>query len=52
VRDSLGKRLAKRHDALSLRALRAQGVTPEEIRKRFAPMWEPPLCGENPQPGI
>jgi len=52
VRDSLGKRLAKRHDALSLRTLRAQGVTPEEIRKRFAPMWEPPLCGENPQPGI
>ena len=35
VTDSLGKRLAKRHDALSLRLLRAQGVTPDEIRKRF-----------------
>ncbi len=35
VTDSLGKRLAKRHDALSLRTLRAQGVTPDEIRKRY-----------------
>jgi glutamyl/glutaminyl-tRNA synthetase len=41
VRDSLGKRLAKRHDALSLRTLRAQGVSPEEIRERFAIV--PPL---------
>ena len=32
VTDSLGKRLAKRDDALSLRTLRAQGVTPDEIR--------------------
>jgi glutamyl-tRNA synthetase len=30
--DDQGVRLAKRHDALSLRALRAQGRTPEEIR--------------------
>jgi glutamyl-queuosine tRNA(Asp) synthetase len=36
VTDSSGKRLAKRHDALSLRALRSAGVTPEQIRKRFA----------------
>ena len=36
VRDLSGKRLAKRHDALSLRTLRAQGVTPEEIRERFS----------------
>lgn len=31
IRDSHGKRLAKRDDALSLRALRANGVTPAEI---------------------
>ncbi len=30
--DSRGVRLAKRHDALSLRALREQGMTPEMIR--------------------
>ena len=35
VVDSLGKRIAKRNDALSLRALRAAGRTPEEIRARF-----------------
>ena len=50
VRDSLGKRLAKRDHALSLRALRAQGSTPDEIRERFAPGWEPPLCGDKPSP--
>ena len=33
--DMQGVRLAKRHDALSLRALRAQGRTPEELRKLF-----------------
>ena len=31
--DENGKRLAKRHDALSLRALREQGKTPEELRR-------------------
>jgi glutamyl-tRNA synthetase len=31
--DEKGTRLAKRHDALSLRALRAQGKTPEELRR-------------------
>lgn len=31
--DARGVRLAKRHDALSLRALRAEGKTPEEIRR-------------------
>ena len=36
VTDSLGQRLAKRHDALSLRTLRAEGVAPDEIRRRFA----------------
>lgn len=34
--DDRGERLAKRHDALSLRALRQQGITPAEIRQRFA----------------
>jgi glutamyl/glutaminyl-tRNA synthetase len=35
VTDSSGRRLAKRDDALNLRALRAQGLTPEEIRQRL-----------------
>ena len=33
--DENGVRLAKRHDALSLRALRAQGVTPAEVIDKF-----------------
>ncbi len=37
VTDSLGKRLAKRHDPLSLRALRAAGMSPADIRRRFPP---------------
>ncbi len=36
MRDEKNLRLAKRHDALSLRRLREQGVTPGELRKRFA----------------
>jgi glutamyl-tRNA synthetase len=36
MNDARGERLAKRHDALSLRTLRAQGVTPAEIIERFA----------------
>ena len=52
VTDSLGKRLAKRDDALSLRTLRAEGITPLEIRECFSAMWEPPLCGDKPLPGI
>lgn len=31
--DGSGARLAKRHDALSLRSLRAQGLTPGQLRK-------------------
>jgi glutamyl-tRNA synthetase len=31
VMDSNGRRLAKRHDTLSLRALRQRGFTPEQI---------------------
>ncbi len=34
VRDERGIRLAKRHDALSLRALRKAGLSPEEVRRR------------------
>ena len=33
--DERGERLAKRHESLSLRALRAAGVTPAEVRARF-----------------
>src|SRR5262249_52421567 len=35
VHDSAGQRLAKRHDALSLRRLREQGMTPEQVRAMF-----------------
>ncbi len=35
VRDSAGVRLAKRHDALSLRTLREQGLTPAQVRALF-----------------
>jgi glutamyl/glutaminyl-tRNA synthetase len=34
--DEQGSRLAKRHDALSLRALRASGATPESLRTQWA----------------
>lgn len=33
VLDEHGERLAKRHDALSVRALRARGMRPEEVRE-------------------
>ncbi len=36
LRDEKNVRLAKRHDALSLRKLREQGVKAEELRKRLA----------------
>jgi glutamyl-tRNA synthetase len=36
VRDDSNVRLAKRHDALSLRALRNQGVNPATLREKFA----------------
>jgi glutamyl/glutaminyl-tRNA synthetase len=36
VRDDAGARLAKRHDALSLRALREQGRTPQDVLKMCA----------------
>jgi glutamyl/glutaminyl-tRNA synthetase len=34
--DSAGNRLAKRHDALSLRQLRSEGRTPESLRRAWA----------------
>ena len=34
-RDEAGVRLAKRHDALSLRTLRARGETPESLRRNW-----------------
>ncbi|MBI5775280.1 MAG: tRNA glutamyl-Q(34) synthetase GluQRS [Verrucomicrobia bacterium] len=33
--DETGARLAKRHDALSLRTLREQGTTPEKLREKW-----------------
>jgi glutamyl-tRNA synthetase len=36
VLDETGQRLAKRHDALSLRTLRAAGRTPEEFHRAWA----------------
>ncbi len=42
VTDNAGARLAKRDDAMSLRALRSQGLTPEDVRGRFRlPSWPP-----------
>jgi glutamyl-tRNA synthetase len=35
MRDATGVRLAKRHDALALRTLRTQGLTPADILARF-----------------
>lgn len=35
VRDDAGVRLAKRHDALSLRSLRESGLSPEQVRAMF-----------------
>jgi glutamyl-tRNA synthetase len=40
VVDSNGRRLAKRHDALSLRTLRQRGLTPEEILSGQLPREE------------
>lgn len=40
VTDAQGTRLAKRHDALSLRALRQAGVSPQQLRAR----WDDPAA--------
>lgn len=36
IRDETGQRLAKRHDALSLRAMREAGLTPAQVLAKFA----------------
>jgi len=36
IRDEAGQRLAKRHDALSLRAMREAGLTPVQVLAKFA----------------
>ena len=41
VRDAGGTRLAKRHDALSLRDLRAKGYTAEQVRAAFDSPLQP-----------
>jgi glutamyl-tRNA synthetase len=38
VRDEAGTRLAKRHDALSIRKLRESGWTAEQVRARVCPL--------------
>jgi glutamyl/glutaminyl-tRNA synthetase len=43
VTDLAGKRLAKRHDALSIRKLRNRGMTPEEVLKVQRPRHAGPL---------
>ncbi|MCW5557526.1 MAG: tRNA glutamyl-Q(34) synthetase GluQRS [Verrucomicrobiae bacterium] len=43
--DAAGHRLAKRHDALSLRSLRQSGRTPEELRSAFGE-------GSDERPGV
>ena len=44
IMDENGYRLAKRHDALSIRALREQGKPPEEVRRMAEAMRPPMLC--------
>jgi glutamyl-Q tRNA(Asp) synthetase len=39
VLDEHGKRLAKRHDALSIAALRESGLTPQQVLARLASHW-------------
>lgn len=43
MRDENGERLAKRHDALSLRALRQQARTPQDVIAMFAAINETPM---------
>jgi glutamyl-tRNA synthetase len=50
VTNNEGIRLAKRDAALSIRALRAQGLTPELARARFSPLW--PLSPPCSRPSI
>jgi len=43
IADSSGQRLAKRHDAFSIRALREQSKQPEDLRRMLAAV-SPDLC--------
>ena len=43
LKDAAGVRLAKRHDSLSLRSLRNQRRTPEELRQTWTVGAQPPL---------
>lgn len=44
VTDERGERLAKRHDSLSLRSLRAAGHSPAEVRSMFGASGETESC--------
>jgi len=48
VTNAEGIRLAKRDAALSIRALRGQGLTPEEVRARFRPLSPPGPASARP----
>ncbi len=48
ITDELGQRLAKRHDALSLRALRALGVKPEDLLRMARANSEKPKSHRGP----
>ena len=48
VTDNRGERLAKRHNALSLRALRASGMEPEDVLKMVAATVEAPNSHRGP----
>ncbi len=48
ITDERGQRLAKRHDALSLRALRALGMKPEDLLRMAAANSEEPISHRGP----
>jgi glutamyl/glutaminyl-tRNA synthetase len=48
VTDETGQRLAKRHDALSLRALRASGMKPEDVLRLAGANSEAPISQRGP----
>ncbi len=48
ITDQRGERLAKRHDALSLRALRALGLKPEDLLRMAAANSEKPISHRGP----
>jgi glutamyl-tRNA synthetase len=43
--DAAGRRLAKRHDSLSLRTLRDEGKLPSDLRKAWETRIDPTACG-------